>query len=198
MGEHELQEALRARTEEQIQLLWQAAETAVATRRAEVGEQQRSVLEAMARELATAAAGERRRLLATAERGLRQQRLAALAALEVRLHTLAGQLLPALGRGKDRRQWLALAGELPTAAWQRIRVHPDDLDQARQTFPAAAVEGDATLAGGLVAITADGRIVLDNSLAGRLRLAWPELLTPLIAAVCAEVDQDAAGPAPPD
>jgi vacuolar-type H+-ATPase subunit E/Vma4 len=196
MGEHELQEALRVRTQEQIRLVWQTAEAAVTTRRAEVGEHQRAVLESMAQELATAAAGERRKVLAAAERKLRQQRLATVATLESRLHALAVQLLPGLGMAEDRRLWQALAGELPAAAWQHVRVHPEDLGQARQAFPAAVVEGDATLAGGLVATTADGRIVLDNSLAGRLQLAWSELLTPLLAAVCAEGDQGVAGPAP--
>lgn len=196
MGEHELQEALRVRTQEQIRMVWQAAEAAVATRRDEIEQRRQTMLELLTRELDTAITGERRKLLAAAERVVRQQRLAALASLEGRLHPLAVQLLPALGMAEDRRLWLALAGELPAAEWQHVCVHPDDLDQARQTFPAAVVEGDAALAGGLVAATADGRIVLDNSLAGRLQQAWPELLTPLIAAVRAEVDQGAAGPAP--
>jgi vacuolar-type H+-ATPase subunit E/Vma4 len=97
---------------------------------------------------------------------------------------------------EGRRQWLALAGELPAAAWQQVRVHPNDFDQARQTFPNAQVEVDATLAGGLVAVSADGRIVLDNSLTGRLRQAWPGLLPALVTAVCTEVNQGAAGPTP--
>jgi hypothetical protein len=196
MGEHELQQALRVRTQERIRSAWQTAEAAVAARRDEVGRLRQTVLEQAARAVAAAAAGERRKLLAATEQKLRQQRLASLASLEARLQTLAVQLLPDLGMAERRRLWLALAGELPAAAWQQVRVHPNDFDQARQTFPNAQVEVDATLAGGLVAVSADGRIVLDNSLTGRLRQAWPGLLPALVKAVCTEVDQGAAGPTP--
>ena len=195
MGERELQEALRARAHKRIDAAWQAAEAAVAARRAAIEDQRQALCATMQRQLAGTAAAERRRLLAETERALRRQRLTALQALEGRLQALAGPLLAGLGDSRRHRTWAALAGELPAAEWQRVRVHPEDLDRARRAFPGAEVAVDATLAGGLVAETGDGRIVLDNSLAGRLAQAWPALLTPLAAAVCEEVDKDAAGPA---
>lgn len=194
MGEHELREALRGEAQAKIRATWQAAEAEVAARRAEVAAEVATLCDESARRQAAVLAAERRTLLAAAELTARQRQLAAEAAIVKRLQTLARQLLPAL-YGKDHQQlWHTLAGELPCAEWQRVRVHPDDLEITRQRFPAAELSVEAALGGGLIAETADGRVVVDNSLTGRLERGWPGLLIPLMAAVYEEVDRDAAGP----
>jgi vacuolar-type H+-ATPase subunit E/Vma4 len=196
MGERELQEALRNRAQERIHAAWQAAEAAVAAQRAEAEAQSATLCAAMEKQSASAAAAERRTLLTATELAMRRQRLAAMTALEERLHTLAIHLLGSLGGDERCRLWRTLAGELPAAEWQRVSVHPDDRVLARQTFPAALVVDDAALVGGLMAAMADGRIEVDNSLPGRLARAWPGLLSPLLAAINEEVAKSAAGPAP--
>lgn len=198
MGEYELQEALREKARETIRELWRAAESAVAERRTEVGVQQAALRDAAERQLAVAAAAVRRDVLTTAERAARQQQLAAEQALQERLHAAAMCIFPDLGTGDRQQLWRALAAELPPVDWQRIRVHPDDLSVARQFFPTVEVAAEPALGGGLVAETADGRIVVDNSLTGRLTRAWPDLLPPLFAAISEEVDRDAAGSAATD
>lgn len=196
MGERELQEALRSKAQERMQAAWQTAEAAVAARRAELDCRLEARRAAMHQQGAAVAAAERRGVLSAAERSVREQRLAALSALAERLHVLALQLLTGLDGAQRRRLWHALAGELPAAEWRRVQVHPDDLEPARQAFAAALVEGDAELAGGLVVATADGRIEVDNSFAGRLERAWPSLLTPLVAAAGEEADKGVAGSGP--
>lgn len=198
MGERELREALHRKTQEAVRQVWHAAEAAVAAQRAATAVQQAAARDATAEQLAATAAAVRRNVLAAAETAARRQRLAAEKALLERMYAIASHLLPALGGKQRPGLWPAFAAELPPADWQRIRVHPDDLAQARRLFPAAEVTADAALAGGLIAESADGRILADNSLAGRLERAWPDLTAPLLAAVCVEADSHAAGPAAAD
>jgi vacuolar-type H+-ATPase subunit E/Vma4 len=174
------------------------AEVAVTERRVEFAARQSALRDAAERQLAAAAAVVRRDVLATAERAVRQQQLAAEQALQERLHAAAMRIFPDLGTGDRQQLWHALAAELPPVDWQRIRVHPDDLSVARLFFPTVEVAADPALGGGLVAETADGRIVVDNSLMGRLARAWPDLLPPLFAAISEEVDRNAAGSAATD
>jgi vacuolar-type H+-ATPase subunit E/Vma4 len=196
MGEHELREALRNDAQARIRDVWQVAEAALAERRAVVARQVAALREEAQRRLAATVAEERRTLLAAATLAARQQQLAAEAGLLDRLKALALRLLPGLCGEDRRRLWLALANELPAADWERIVVHPDDLETARLTFPMTEIVAAVALAGGLVAETAGGRVVVDNSLAGRLKQGWPGLQTALLAAVYEEVDRDAAGPTP--
>lgn len=195
MGEHELREALRRETQARIRALWGATEDAVVARRAEVDAEIAALREAANRLQAATLEGERRALLAAAELTARQQQLAAETSLGERLYRLATGLLPDLAAMGRHELWIALAAELPVAEWQRVQVHPEDLPLARARFPAADLSGDPALGGGLIAETADGRIVVDNSLAGRLARCWPRLRTELLTAIREEVERDAAGSA---
>lgn len=198
MGERELREALRGKAQERIRQIWQAAETAVATRRAAIGAEQAALRGAAEQQAAAAEELTRRNVLAAAELRARQRCLDAEQQVNARLRALADRLLADLVRNDRARLWQALAAALPAAQWQRIRVHPEDLPTAKAAFPSAEVTADPALAGGLVAETADGRIVVDNSLNGRLDRLWPELLAPLFAVINREVDRDAAGSATTD
>ncbi|TLM65849.1 MAG: hypothetical protein FDZ69_08195 [Deltaproteobacteria bacterium] len=198
MGEHELREALCREARTAIDRVWQAAEATVAAQRAEAAAAAAARHEAAVQRQAVVLAAERRALLARAEQLARQRQQAVEAAVLARLHRLAVGMLRDLDRAERRRLWPALAAELLPAEWQRVGVHPDDLGAARQRFPSAEVHGDEALGGGLFAATADGRITVDNSLAGRLERCWPELQTALMAALHEGVDKDAAGPAVSD
>ena len=195
MGEQELRAALRDKARERISTLWQEAEAAVAARRARQAAERQAERDTLAKRMAVTLADERRKVLFAADMAARQQQLAALAGLDGRLHTLALEQLAAASGELRRRQWQAMAGELPAMAWGQVNVHPADAGLARATFPGAEVAGDAALTGGVVAESADGRIVVDNSLARRLARAWPDVLTAVLAAVREELDRDAASPA---
>jgi len=69
-----------------------------------------------------------------------------------------------------------LALELPAASWVTIRVNPADTDLAAELFPAASIQSDRAMCGGLEAETSDGELTVVNSLEVRLERAWPELL----------------------
>lgn len=199
MGERELQEALRSKARAQIRHLWLEAEEAVAAARAATDAKVRALQQDARSRVAASVAASRHPAQAVSARAARQQRLRTETALQERMYALALRLLLApADTGQRRRRWLALTAELPAAEWRRILVHPDDLAVARETFPNAEVTSDAKLLGGVVAETGDGRFSVDNSLAGRLARAWPELQAPLFAAINEKVDTDAAGPAAAD
>ncbi len=81
-------------------------------------------------------------------------RLHAEAALDERLLQLARQLLPELAERGRAALWQALCEELPEADWASIRVRPADQQLASRDFPAATVENDETLGGGLIVTNA--------------------------------------------
>ena len=71
-----------------------------------------------------------------------------------------------------------------------LKVHPADQALAGRDFPAARIENDETLGGGLIVTNTDGTIRIDNSLSCRLLRAWPDLLPKLLGAFHKRVDND--------
>jgi vacuolar-type H+-ATPase subunit E/Vma4 len=118
-----------------------------------------------------------------AEKEARRIQAIASAALAGRLHTLAVAMLPRLRTADYPEHFAALAQELPARTWQRVIVNPADEALARAFFPSAQIDRDATVAGGLIVETDEGRVRVDNSLRTRLDAAWPDLLPALMRSV---------------
>ena len=183
MGEHELHNALRREADGRIRALWAEAEAEVTARR-ETAQKERDALQQAAdqethREVQTMQRAE----AVKTDQELRRSRLLARAALAERLLTLAERRLAELGAEDRDGIWRRAVAELPAAAWQTVTVHPDDDQRARRAFPQSVVKADPALIGGVIATAADERIVVDNSLAGRLARGWTELLPELTAAL---------------
>jgi hypothetical protein len=188
MPESELKIALQREGEAQVRDFWQQSETAVATRRQEADEELLRVRGETDRQLQAKAAVLSNTLRFAAQSRVMACRLRAEAALEERLLLLADQLLPALA-GTDRASlWQALLAELPAADWTTLKIHPADRQQAGRDFPAAVIDSDEALGGGLIATSADGMLCIDNSLRCRLRRAWPDLLPQLLGELRKRVD----------
>jgi vacuolar-type H+-ATPase subunit E/Vma4 len=179
MGEHELHSALRRAADARIRALWVEAETEVAARRVTLVKELEDFAETSAQSARHEATAERHAVAAATARESRRCRLLAQVALAGRLRTLATQLLTELGEAAREKLWQGAVAALPRAEWQALTVHPADESRARRDFAEATVQVDPRLLGGVVAATADGRIVIDNSLAGRLDRGWPELLAEL-------------------
>lgn len=190
MGEAELKTALRREGEARVRDFWQAAEDAVAAQRAEVAAECARLRAETDRQLQAEGTQLRSNLLFAARTRAMESRLHAEAVLEDRLLSLARELLPELADTDRAALWEALCAELPTAQWQIVRVHPADRQRAGRAFPAATIESDEDLGGGLVAACAEGTIRIDNSLACRLLRAWPELLPQLMGELRKLVDKD--------
>ena len=191
MGVSELKIALRQDGEACARKFWQQAEAAVEKRRKEISAELEHLRDETGRSLQAEEARLRNNLLLEARAKATGCRLHAEAAMELRLMEMAGRVLGEM-IGHSRQQiWQALCRELPEYPWTNLRVHPEDLTIARQAFPAAAIECDEAIVGGLVAADAKGSIRIDNSLPRRLTRAWPDLLPSLMKALRERVDSDA-------
>jgi len=190
MGESELKIALLREGEERVREIWQAAEETVQQRRRELAaEQERMRLEAE-RQMQAKIFRLRNSLHAEAQTRAMACRLHAEAELEERLQRLAVQLLAEFDAEQRAALWPALCAELPPAEWCKITVSQADRELAARTFPAAEIELDDELAGGLIATTGGDGVRVDNSLGCRLSRAWPDLLPQLMGELRQLVDND--------
>jgi len=196
MGQHELHNALRREADNRIRALWAEAEAEVEEQRTALKREHDTLQQAARQEQRSEEQAVRRTAAAKAELEMRRCRLLARAALAKRLLALAEPLLVELGSANREGVWQSAVTELPVAEWQILTVHPDDAQRARRDFPETEVRTDTTLVGGVIAATTDERIVIDNSLAGRLLRGWPEFLPELTEALEREINNHgSAGPA---
>jgi V/A-type H+/Na+-transporting ATPase subunit E len=180
MGRAALIESLRSKVTEDAAALWSDARARAEAYRVELAqalEQQRM------REAAAAAALARKlqddAFVAARHRAREIEARTALS-LADRLYRLAVAELPSLRDRGGPELFQALARELPPRDWQRVRVNPGDREAARARFPAAEVECDPAICGGLEVESEAGRIRVSNTLETRLESAWPDLLPSLI------------------
>jgi len=181
MGESELKIALQREGEERIRSFWQDAEANVSAERTAIEAEREELHGKSDQQLQAEIALLRSTLLFASQARARECRLHAEADLEQRLLVLARQLLPELADKDREAMWMALRGELPSAEWAHLTVHPADRELARRVFPAATIECDEAIGGGLIATSADAVIRVDNTLSCRLQRAWPDLLPQLLA-----------------
>ena len=189
MGESELKIALQREGEEQVRAFWQAAEKKVAKRRQELKEEQEQLRLEAERQLQAEVSRRRNSLLAESRKQVMASRLHAEALLDERLQGLASQLLTELVEKNHEVLWQALCAELPPAEWGKITVSQASQGLAARDFPTAEIELDDAIAGGLIATSSSG-VTVDNSLACRLRRAWPDLLPQLMSELRRLVDRN--------
>ncbi len=195
MSSKELIESLRRSGDEKIRLLRQEMEKeaeayqAAATRRiTELRRQYEAQL--------TAATGEETiHALAEAGNKARAIRLLAEQQLSERLLTISRSLLQKIRDKGYPAVFEKMAIELPSLAWNLVRVHPADVDLARKYFPDAEIVPVETLTGGMDATVRDGTIRVINTLEKRLERAWNEMLPLMVKDVYREVG-DGTSPEP--
>jgi V/A-type H+-transporting ATPase subunit E len=176
MGYRELIAALREEGEEKLATLRRETDAETARLEEEAAGRSDRLHEEFERRRAGAAADRRKDVLAAARKGGESALLTAENAVAERLGRIARASLPLL-RGEDPgRLFASLTAELPPADWERVTVNPADAGEAKRLFPAAEIVADAAVAGGLIAVAAEGRLRIDNTLEKRLDRAWPEML----------------------
>lgn len=180
MGAAELLAALRSEGERKAGLIRKQVEAEADRLRAEAEAGLCRLREEARREQERAGAAAGAALLAQAQREARLLRLAAQERLAERLHALARRLLDSLRDADYPTVFARLAGELPPAPWEEVRVNPADADLATPLFPGARIVADAAICGGLAARAAGGRMEVVNTLETRLERGWPELLPTLL------------------
>jgi len=191
MGVSELKTALRQDGEARARAFWQQSEAAVEKRRKEINAEVERLRDETGRAVQAEEARLRNKLLFEAKARASGCRLQAEAAMELRLLEMAGKVLGEMIDKSRKEIWQALSRELPEYPWTNLRVNPKDLVFARQDYPAATIEYDEAMDGGLVATDTKGTIRIDNSLSCRLSRAWPDLLPNLMKDLRERVDSHA-------
>lgn len=108
-------------------------------------------------------------------------RLRAEYALSLRLHERARICVKLLPGDDAERIFRTLVAELPALPWHTVWISPGDAVPASAHFPDATIIPDDTVAGGIKAATADGSLIVDNTLETRLEKMWPDLLPQMMA-----------------
>ena len=125
-----------------------------------------------------AAAGEHELEIALAQArfAARHRRLLAEHRFAVVLQQQLRSWLPQLRRENYQATFTALVAELPARRWAQVLVNPADVNLARACLDCGRVEADPAISGGLVVISADGGVVINNTFEQRLQRSWPTLL----------------------
>ena len=181
MGREELALALKQRGEAEAKKIWQQAEAEAARYRSEKEEAvQRCCLDSD-RESERNSFRECQKIAWQVNGELRAMRLSALRDLDRRLWALALDELARLDPERRQQCLDELTAEIPAGDWDRVVCHPGDRAALKKIFSDCRVEGDESVAGGLMVETAGRQVRIDNSLARRLKSLWPELTGTMLA-----------------
>ncbi len=186
MNHPALLDALRQKAEGKASAIWQEAEAEVERIRAEASHRIEEKRAQSENDLAMLEQKLLKTFTVEAEREVRKIRVAAKNTLADRLYRLALESLPRFRNQGYEDLFAALAGELPTRQWQRVKVNPADQSLARRYFPNAQVVPDQTTIGGMEVEGEEGRIRIINTLEKRLERAWPGILPDLLESLCRE------------
>lgn len=181
MGRQELALALKQRGEAEGQKIWQQVEAEAEQYRSGKQQEVARMNRACDLECAQNSSLECLQLEWRVAKKTRQLRLTALHALDRRIWLLAKDELSRLDPELRQQALSRFAEEIPGGAWCRVWAAPDDVGMVQALFPDCQIDADATLAGGLVVASEDGKIRIDNSLTKRLETLWPELVGQILA-----------------
>ena len=180
MGLEELLNTLKKNEQKQIDDIWQQARAEADSIRKQTAEAIVKITEEHADQLASACRKSVRVIVAEAEIKARKKKLFAYQGLEEVLYATAVKQLPKLRELIDEKVFAQLVKELPDSQWERIIVNLTDVDLAAEFFKKSIIQPDASVNGGLIAVTAGGKIVVDNTFEKRLERKWSQILPELI------------------
>jgi vacuolar-type H+-ATPase subunit E/Vma4 len=180
MGHEELIASLRKEGEEKVQAVRDAAGVEVENIREETAGKIERLREEFRKKEARLTKTQEDDILSAAEKNARVIMLAAEKSLSDRLFHLSLTRLPELRRDGYENIFSALAGEIPSARWDEVRVHPSDAGMARRYFPDAGIVPDDDISGGFEAATENRRRHIINTFEKRLERAWEEILPLLV------------------
>ncbi len=180
MGLEELINTLKKNEQKQIDDIWQQTRAEADSIRKQVAEAIAKITEEHADQLASACRKSVRVIVAEADMKARKKKLFAYQGLDELLHATAINQLPKLREHGYENVFAQLAKELPDSQWEKIIVNPSDVDLAAKFFDKNIVHPDTAIVGGLIAVNAGGRLVVDNTFEKRLERQWSHILPELI------------------
>jgi vacuolar-type H+-ATPase subunit E/Vma4 len=195
VGVDQLLASLRGHQRQQIGGIWQEAEARATELQEKADEEIEDIRVDFDNRLADASTREEEAILRQLRDRKRKLRLQAEQRLAARLRNQAEQLLGRLRDGQYDRIFQQLVAELPERKWDKVRVHPADVDLAASCLPRVVVEQDATIIGGLVVEADRETVQVDNTFAKRLEKIWPVLLSEMVDEIYRERKKNAAAQA---
>jgi len=180
LGLEELINTLKKNEQKQIDDIWQQARTEADSLRKQIAEAIAKITEEHADQLASACRKSVRVIVAEAEMMARKKKLFAYQDLDEVLHATAINQLPKLREHGYENVFAQLAKELPDSQWEKLIVNPSDMDLAAKFFDKNIVQPDTAITGGLIAVNAGGKIIVDNTFEKRLERQWSHILPELI------------------
>jgi len=183
LGIEELISTLKKNEQKQIASIWQAAEKEAERLRGQVADAIAALTKEQADTLASACQKSMRAIFSATETQTREKKLLAYQVLDQALRDAAARQLPLLRQHDYENVFARLAAELPQRQWEKIVVNPADLDLAARFFSGGSIEADTAINGGLTAVTANGRIIVDNTFKKRLERKWLHVLPQITAAL---------------
>lgn len=181
MGLQELLNTLRKNEQKQIDALWQAAKSEAEKLRQQVDEATADITKKHSDQLASACKKSMRSIFSKTETNVRTKKLFAYHTLEHALLKAATKQLPALRKKNYENVFASLAAEIPDIKWEEIVVNPADSDLAAKFYRAKIIHTEPAISGGLIAIAAEGKIIVDNTFEKRLERQWHHILPAIIA-----------------
>jgi vacuolar-type H+-ATPase subunit E/Vma4 len=183
LGLDELINTLKKNEQQQIDDIWQAAKNEAESIRTQVAEAIAAITKNHADQLASACQKSMRAIFSETEVKTREKKLFAYQALDQALRNAALKQLTALRKQNYEKIFATLVGELPERQWEKIIVNPADVELAAKFFNVNSIQQDPAVSGGLVALTANDRIIVDNTFEKRLERKWLHILPQLIAEI---------------
>jgi vacuolar-type H+-ATPase subunit E/Vma4 len=183
LGLDELINTLKKNEQQQIDDIWQAAKNEAESIRTQVAEAIAAITKNHADQLASACQKSMRAIFSETEVKTREKKLFAYQALDQALRNAALKQLTALRKQNYEKIFATLVRELPERQWEKIIINPADVELAAKFFNVNSIRQDPAVSGGLVALTANDRIIVDNTFEKRLERKWLHILPQLIAEI---------------
>jgi vacuolar-type H+-ATPase subunit E/Vma4 len=183
LGLDELINTLKKNEQQQIDDIWQTAKNEAENLRTQIAEAITAITKNHADQLASACQKSMRAIFSETEVKTREKKLFAYQALDQALRNAALKQLTALRKQNYEKIFATLVRELPERQWKKIIVNPADVELAAKFFNVNSIQQDPAVSGGLVALTANDRIIVDNTFEKRLERKWLHILPQLIAEI---------------
>ena len=183
MGLEELLSTLRKTEQKQIKDIWHSAESEAESLRKKIAEATAEITQNHSDQLNSACQRSKRSIFSEADIKTREKKLLTYRSLDQALKDAALKQMPGLRQQNYEDVFARLVTELPERQWEKIFVNPADLILAAKFFPEEIINKDPSISGGLIATTAENKIIVNNTFEKRLEKKWFQLLPAIIVQI---------------
>ena len=180
MGLEELIKSLRTNQQSQIDEIWHSAKSEAASLRQQTSDAISDLTESHTDSLVCNCQKSIRTIISEAETKAKEIKLMALDSLSNLLLEAAVEQLVTLRSDDYGTTFEKLVQELPEQNWETVIVNPTDVSTAKNFFNNSTIQTDPAISGGMVVLSADGKIAVNNSFGKRLERSWSSLFPAIV------------------